>query len=169
MVPSRLICSYFCYGICSYFCYGMLFKNVVLTVLISSLSPLCRHLIALGLIRRKAPSYFSYSSSARRLSHQEQKLPSFEERLCRGMRLSHCSLSSGSLSGWRCSGTSVIIADIVPTAVIIAINPSGRREEGQVEWESAAAEDPISDKLTKRSRRPQMGSVVLVRMSEEGE
>lgn len=41
--------------------------------------------------------------------------------------------------------------------------------EGQVEWESAAVEDPISDKLTKRSRRPQIGSVVLVRMSEEGE
>lgn len=34
---------------------------------------------------------------------------------------------------------------------------------------SSAAEDPISDKLTKRSRRPQIGSVVLVRMSEEGE
>lgn len=126
MVPSRLICSYFCYGI--------LFKNVVWTVLISVCPQLCRHLVALGLIRRKSPSYLLtfVSSSARRLSHQEQKRPSFEERLCRGMRLSHCSLSSGSLSG--CSGTSVIIADIVATAVIIAINPFGQRGEGQVEW-----------------------------------
>lgn len=163
MVPSRLICSYFCYGI--------LFKNVVLTVLIS----VCPHYA--GTSSRWVWSdgkphltFLSFvSSSARRLSHQEQKLPSFEERLCRGMRLSHCSLSSGSLSGWRCSGTSVIIADIVPTAVIIAINPFGRRGEGPVEWESAAAEDPISDKLTKRSRRPQIDSVVLVRMSGEGE
>ena len=62
-----------------------------------------------------------------RLDH-EQKLPSWGETAWRGMRLSHCSLSSGSLWAGGASRLSIIITDIILTTVIIIIIP--RRNGG---------------------------------------
>lgn len=160
MVPSRLICSYFCYGI--------LFKNVVLTVLIS----VCPHYAGTS-------SRWVWSDGKPHLTFLTPPPPV----VCRIRSRSFRRLRRGCAEGWgsrtaRCpraacqGGGAAGRQSSSPTSFRQpSLSPStllADGGEGQVEWESAAAEDPISDKLTKRSRRPQIGSVVLVRMSEEG-
>lgn len=73
-------------------------------------------------LRSNTQSWVNHLLCAGRPDH-EQKLPSCWETAWRGIRLSHCSLSSGSLWARGASRLSIIITVIILTTVIIIIIP----------------------------------------------
>lgn len=131
-----------------------------------SLSQSCRHLVAPGLIRQKAPSYFFYFSLLLRPSSVASGA---EASVGRGKAVQRD----------EALALLAVLGQPVRVEVQRDISHHSRHYRHRPFWPtgggagraaSAAAEDPISDKLTKRSRWPQISSVVvLVRMSEEWE